>query len=200
MFTKISAAIFCVILVMLTLTNAKVAQKHSNRRQSTTVANCKYRTQHYMDKKLLELRTRYESGQQARMKRRSSELNEAESVDMSEVEHLFEETGCVDKASNKTLQYERHKSTCPWEVVTKERDDSWPIRVAEAKCTCSQCNSVDDVVLSKGIYRCMPVMIQSPVLLREDECDAEGFYKWSEAIELINYGCTCALSLNLIIN
>jgi hypothetical protein len=197
---KISIAIFFVHLMLVNIIEANIIHKHSKKQVLSTRPNCKNRPHYFMDKRLLELRITYENGQQAKMKNRFTELNDADYVDVSELGHLYEESGCLDMSSNKTLQYPRQKSTCPWEVVIKERDDRWPSRIAEAKCTCTHCNTLNDVALSKYVYRCMPVLMPTPVLLREDVCDFEGFFKWIDAVELINYGCSCGVTVDMISN
>jgi hypothetical protein len=111
--------------------------------------------------------------------------------------HLFEETECLQPSSG-PVQYKLNKSTCPWRAVTTTDETRWPRSLFTAKCTCSGCNSLPgDVKLEKRMYRCMPIQRQMLVLKKGRGCDARGFYKWHEALEDINLGCTCGLMSEL---
>jgi hypothetical protein len=193
-----STAAYCIAMFVIL---SVAAAKHDIKSPSS----CKHRSHHYLDKRLLELRTQYDNEQQAKMRGSSktgmNEVNDDNAATYSsasmsqELERLFDETGChLEKKSavDKTRQSsQRQKTTCPSTVVMREREQSWPRRVAEIKCTCSRCNLPGDFKLSTSVYRCMPVLVPKPMLLREDKCDAEGFHMWSDSVEMVNMGCTC---------
>ena len=38
-------------------------------------------------------------------------------------------------------------------------------------------------------YQCVPVLQAKPVLLRHNECNAQGYYRWIPSTEMVNIAC-----------
>ena len=95
------------------------------------------------------------------------------------------------------------EASCPWEYAIKTRTDKYPIDIIEAHCSCEYPNRGNEKVSLKSrvaSYQCMPVLKPRPALYRQNECDAQGFYKWIPKIEMVNEACVSVKNLIKTVN
>ncbi|RNA16136.1 interleukin 17 [Brachionus plicatilis] len=90
------------------------------------------------------------------------------------------------------------RSICPWKYKLNIRFDRFPPYRAEAKCSCSYCNFIGNNILPINMYGCLPVLKPIPVLVKQDECDKDGYYIWKPDIDYVNMACTCGFVQNFI--
>jgi hypothetical protein len=75
---------------------------------------------------------------------------------------------------------------CPWHYVIIERANKFPHTRANAVCNCKE-----SCLNSNSNFRCSPIRIPMPVLIRGKCNPKRGYYEWMDAIEDINIGCVC---------
>lgn len=90
------------------------------------------------------------------------------------------------------------RSICPWKYKLNIRFDRFPPYRAEAKCSCSYCNFIGNSILPMNLYGCLPVVKPIPILIKQDECDKDGYYIWKPDIDYVNMACTCGFVQNFI--
>jgi hypothetical protein len=162
----------------------------------TTPKLCRDRNEDFLNKKFTYYRISHEKSVQTSLKHNLKHFIDTDKLKNHSIYHLFEETQCsMNERQSKLLN---EKSICPWRVEIRQRVDKWPALFPEAKCTCSSCNSIGGSELDKNYYTCMPVVSAVPVLVRLNECDSDGFYKWDENIETVNNACTCSIVSSII--
>ena len=94
------------------------------------------------------------------------------------------------KFNNATHLSER--ALCPWEFRIKIRANhtlpyKYPMHKKEAYCKCETCDA-----RIRNVYKCMPVLVPMPCLIRLDTCGSDGYYQWIPNIEQISVACVCA--------
>jgi hypothetical protein len=120
-------------------------------------------------------------------------------VDDIENPDRFDETQCRLSSRNATFEIVSQRSVCPWVYEIKYRVDKVPHFVREAKCTCQTCGLIGDLKMPSSLYRCLPVLKRSAVLIRNGEkCDQHGFDLWTAGIENVSIGCTCSFKTQFI--
>ena len=178
----------CLVLV-LTVTSASV-----NRIEEEKV-ECRTRSDDYLEQRLLILKHYYEYKlPELRIKFKLNIKDNLNYPIPRDTKYIYNETQCMILKRPTILLNE--KSICPWQVETKYRVDKFPRYLSHAVCTCKRCNSVSDVFLN-NMYRCMPVLTPHLVLTMENECDSEGYYIWTEDVELVNVACICGVDFDL---
>ena len=80
----------------------------------------------------------------------------------------------------------QERALCPWFNVINNDRKRYPNELTEARCKCDGCIGGD------GLSQCEPVYYNVHVLLRTEQCDQEGYYKWQSGWQKISVGCTCA--------
>ena len=98
---------------------------------------------------------------------------------------LFGDHGCPTKLASDDAPLQQ-RSICPWYNALSEDQRRYPKVLTEARCKCDRCLGVD------GLSQCEPVYYNVHVLLRTEQCDREGYYKWQSGWQKISVGCTCA--------
>ena len=112
--------------------------------------------------------------------------------------NLIDRTQCVVQ-QRKNLKRLSQQSLCPWKRNMAVRADKHPSVRSYVKCTCDRCALLaSNNSLPFSMYDCVPVFMSKPVLLREEECDADGFQKWTRSVEEISMACVCALKFVMI--
>jgi hypothetical protein len=61
----------------------------------------------------------------------------------------------------------------------------------EVQCACSFPNMM-------RTFQCVPLAQPRTVIIRQDDCDSSGFYKWIPSIEMVNTGCVVVQKSNEI--
>lgn len=78
---------------------------------------------------------------------------------------------------------------CPSHQVLKIRENMYPSMKSETKCNCEKCLQLGDVT-DDVVYKCQPVKILVPALIRTDEC-IDGLYRWKPILEKNSVACIC---------
>jgi hypothetical protein len=120
-------------------------------------------------------------------------VNEEE---LFEDKHFVDDSLCDMDKRNQTRS--STKAMCTWVYKVTERWRRFPRLISQVKCTCSECWHKDRH-LSRDEFRCMPVVKRVPVLVRSDECDKNGVFKWTPTTELWNVACTCSQRWNMVL-
>ena len=99
--------------------------------------------------------------------------------------HLYGDRECPTKLASDDAPVQE-RAHCPWFNVINNDRKRYPNELTEARCKCDRCLGVD------GLSQCEPVYYNVHVLLRTEQCDGEGYYKWQSGWQKISVGCTCA--------
>lgn len=114
----------------------------------------------------------------------------------SQYEKENDDSQCNTNERNTTTINKR--SICPWKYKLNIRFDRFPPYRAEAKCSCSYCNFIGNNILPMNMYGCLPVLKPVPVLIKQDECDKDGYFIWKPEIDYVNMACTCGFIHNFV--
>lgn len=80
------------------------------------------------------------------------------------------------------------QSMCPHHFVRVERTDRYPFKVWQAVCNCDQ--RLDLLPNTFSGYKCRPISILRPVLVRTDNCDPQtSLYIWKMKWEKVAISC-----------
>jgi hypothetical protein len=109
-------------------------------------------------------------------------------LDSKELSNLVEDIHCNVDSRNRTLI--NQKAICPWIYTVEKREDRYPFLVSKVKCTCNSCTTSS--LKYNKLYRCVPIMKETPVLVRQMTCSKDGFKEWKPTFENITISCVCA--------
>ena len=120
-----------------------------------------------------------------------SSPNTAGDIDLKDIVpgegHFYESTGCPNTLPTEGDLNER--SMCPYDFAINEEVGRFPRLLADARCKCTSCVSVDKTNAALGCER----IFYNVRVLRRGKCQLEdGFYEYNEGWARIAVGCVCA--------
>ena len=113
--------------------------------------------------------------------------NNVDNVEVIKRQFLNYESHVCDVKLNVTKLNEL--AICPYHFKIIDRSDRYPHLRTQAICNCANCtrNPANDDV----IYKCMPITILMPALIRDKYACIDGIYLWKPILEYVSIACEC---------